>query len=449
MREKILTPNIKHARRAENPLHGAANKRHISSSENESENENKTQKTKRKLKKNTGLREIPSATKSRARAQRQYTGEEEDVEYKSKNPPKTFIQFRIDEFPNNTLELRDEQLYCAACSKMFTLWKKSVVKQHVNAPTHKANLKQWNEREIDKNKVVPQLQKFQSQENLQGRKAVPLEAKVYRQHVCAVLLGAGIPLSKIENPGFRALLQDKHHDLGGRPGVGEWVKFVRDRNIEEVKQEILEEYVSVIFDGTMRNTEAYTFVVRFVTKKKSDSWTISQRVADLRLVDGSVDAQQLAMVMTDVLIRMYQIAPSKIPFVMRDGSTVNDVCVTRFKGVAQTDDIKCCSHMLNRVLNKLPCDLVKKFTNKWGNICARSANLRLEFRGKVGQPPLCFSRVRWASRWECARQIFEHWDSMRNLLETTTCCEKEIRTCLNLFQPNLRMELSQLTLGKK
>ena len=70
----------------------------------------------------------------------------------------------------------------------------------------------------------------------------------------------------------------------------------------------------------------------FVTKKKSDSWTISQRVADLRLVDGSVDAQQLSMVMTDVLIRMYQIAPSKIPFVMRDGSAVNDVCVTRFKG---------------------------------------------------------------------------------------------------------------------
>ena len=118
--------------------------------------------------------------------------------------------------------------------------------------------------------------------------------------------------------------------------------------------------------------------------------------------------------------------------------------------VAQTDDIKCCSHMLNRVLNKLPCDLVKKFTNKWGNICARSANLRLEFRGKVGQPPLCFSRVRWASRWECARQIFEHWDSMRNLLETTTCCEKGIRTCLNLFQPNLRMELAiTVDFGKK
>ena len=88
-------------------------------------------------------------------------------------------------------------------------------------------------------------------------------------------------------------------------------------NVEEFKKEILDTCVSVIFDGTMRNTE-YTFVVRFVTSHKSEAWTISQRVAELRLVDGSVDGKQLAMLMTDVLIRQYQIPPSRIPFIMRD-----------------------------------------------------------------------------------------------------------------------------------
>ena len=225
-------------------------------------------------------------------------------------------------------------------------------------------------------------------------------------------------------------------------GVAKGVKFVRDRNIQGVRQEILDGCVSVIFDGTQRHTEAYAFVVRFVTTRKSDAWTISQRVAELRLVDASVDGQQLAMLMTDVLIRNYQIAPSKIPFVMRDGSSVNDVCVAKFKGVVRMDDIKCCSHMLNRVLNALPCNLVMKFTNKWGNICARSANLRLDFKEKVGVPLVRFSRIRWASRWECAKQIFENWDRMRTLLETTTCCEKGINTCLKLFQPQLQMELA-------
>ena len=359
-------------------------------SEDEKETAKETKTRRPRLKKKRDYTKVASSVKSNVRQQRKYTGDEEDVEYKSKNPPKSFIPQRIEEFPDHTLELRNDQLYCAACSKVFTLWKKSVVKAHVSTPTHKDNLSKWNDRETEKTKVIPQLQEFQAQENLQGRKSVPLEAKVYRQHVCSVLLDAQIPISKLEHPGFRALLQDKHHDLGGRQGVSEWVKFVRDRNIQGVRQEILDGCVSVIFDGTQRHTEAYAFVVRFVTTRKSDAWTISQRVAELRLVDASVDGQQLAMLMTDVLIRNYQIAPSKIPFVMRDGSSVNDVCVAKFKGVVRMDDIKCCSHMLNRVLNALPCNLVMKFTNKWGNICARSANLRLDFKEKVGVPLVRF-----------------------------------------------------------
>ena len=316
------------------------------------------------------------------------------------------------------------------------------MRQHVNTPTHKDNLAQWNERETRRNQVVPRLQEFEAQENLQGRKSVPVETKVYRQHVCGTLLGAQIPLSKLEHSGFRALLQDKHYDLGGRQGVSEWVKFVRDQNVQGLKQEILDAPVSVIFDGTMRNTEAYTFILRFVTDRKSEGWTISQRVAELRLVDGSIDGRQLAMLATDVLIRQYQIAPDKIHFVMRDGSAVNDVCVANLKGIMKVDDIKCCSHMLNRVLNALPCDLVKKFTNKWGNICERSANLRLDFHDKVGVPLTRFSRIRWASRWECAKQIFDKWNAMLSLLQTTTSCEKGIKTCLNLFQQQLHMELA-------
>ena len=127
---------------------------------------------------------------------------------------------------------------------------------------------------------------------------------------------------------------------------------------------------------------------------------------------------------------------------MRDGSSVNTVCVNNFKGVVKIDDIICCSHMLNRVLNKLPCPLVKKFTDKWGNLCARSANLRLDFHDKVGGNVVQFSRIRWASRWECAKQIFEQWDRIKHLLQTTTCCEKGIQTCLNLFTSSLQMELA-------
>ena len=402
----------------------------------------KQTKVRRRRVKTRDYTKVPSSTKAKTRKQREYTGDEEDVTYKSKNPPPSYIPRRIAEFPGNTLELRSDQLYCAACSKVFTLWKKSVVRAHIRTPSHIDNLQHWNERETKKTEVVPHIEEFQAQENLQGRKTVPLEAKVYRQHVCSVLLGAEIPISKLENAGFRALLQDKHYDLGGRQGVSEWVKFVRDRFIEETKQEILDECVSVIFDGTMRNTEAYTFVLRFVKDRKSNAWTISQRVAELRLVDSSVDGQQLAMLMADVLVRKYQIGPSRIPFVMRDGSRINDVCISKFQGISKINDIKCFSHMLNRVLNALPCDLVVKFTNRWGNICARSANLRLDFQDKVGVPLVRFSRIRWASRWQCANQIFEHWDRMKTLLETTSCCEKGIQKCLNLFQPQLRMELA-------
>ena len=138
-----------------------------------------------------------------------------------------------------------------------------------------------------------------------------------------------------------------------------------------------------------------------------------------------MDGKELAMLATDVLIKTYQISPKRIAFMMRDGAGVNDVCVRQLSGfMLHMNDIKCFSHMLNRVLDALECPLVKDFTNKWGNLIAKSGNLRLEFKKTVGVKLKRFSRIRWASRWECAKQLFDQWERVEVLLKATTACQK-------------------------
>jgi hypothetical protein len=280
------------------------------------------------------------------------------------------MQTRVQEFPNQSLEIKDEKLYCRCCSKPFLLYRKAIVRQHIKTPTHLSKLRKFLEQETKSAGTVSELCEFEQEHNLQGMKSVPVESKLYRQQVCEVLLESQIPLSKLEYPAFRNLLQQGREDLGGRQAVSELIDFSQKREEKRIKKEIFDKEVGVIFDGAMRLTESLVFLLRYVTEDEKSCWKICQNVAVLHLVGESIDGKQLAMIATDKLIKHYQISPFKLLSLMRDGCPVNDTTVRNLKVTCLlADDITCCSHLLNRVLEAIDTPLILRFTNKWSLLC--------------------------------------------------------------------------------
>lgn len=65
--------------------------------------------------------------------------------------------------------------------------------------------------------------------------------------------------------------------------------------------------VAIIFDGTTRDGEALVVLVRFV-----ESWTIKQRLVRLRLLKSSVNGDELARIIIEVLHRKINIQENSL-----------------------------------------------------------------------------------------------------------------------------------------
>jgi hAT family protein len=422
--------------------------------EKDATNLNEQSKSKAKKKKQKrDYTKTPTSIKASERKHRKTTGNKSG--YKTKNPSNKYIENRLSEFPNQSLDIKDQKLYCQACSKIFNLWKKFIVRQHIKCPTHTDKLQMWLQKKIEETETHPLLQDFEQKHNLQGIKSVPLETKMYRQTVCEVLLESQIPLAKLDRPAFRNLLQENRYDIGGRQGVMEYVDFIMKKEEMKIKAEIKDRDIGVIFDGAMRFTEAIVFILRYVKEVTDEKtkWEIMQKVAALHLIDSSIDGKQLAMIATDRLIKNFQISPSNIVSLMRDGCSLNNVCVRNLKAIFLCcDDISCCSHLLNRVLEYLDTPLIVKFTNKWFKLCAQSANFRFEFATFLNESVVRFSKKRWASRWECMAQLYKKWKQIIGLLGVTLYGEKITSQCVDFIKTNeatLLMELAlQMDFGK-
>ena len=91
-------------------------------------------------------------------------------------------------------------------------------------------------------------------------------------------MGAAIPLSKLD--AFRDLLEENAVRLTDRRHMSDLIPFLHAQEQDDIKSEISERPLSVIFDGTTRLGEAMAIVVRFV----DDSFTVQQRLVRLQLL---------------------------------------------------------------------------------------------------------------------------------------------------------------------
>ena len=167
---------------------------------------------------------------------------------------------RASEFPGEQLVESAGKLFCRACKETLCL-KRSVVLNHIKHEDGKQKLTINTARERD---LAKALEKHDTETHRKGE-TLP---EVYRAKVVLAFMAAGIPLSKLDCPALRELLEGNKFRLTHSRYMMDLVPFVLQEECSCTRSEVQGKYVSIIFDGT---TEAD--VLRYV-----EDWEIHQRL---------------------------------------------------------------------------------------------------------------------------------------------------------------------------
>ena len=185
--------------------------------------------------------------------------------------------------------------------------------------------------------------------------------------------------------------------------------------------------VAIIFDGTTRDGEALVVLVRFV-----ESWTIKQRIVRLRLLKSSVNGDELAGIIIEVLHRKINIQENSLLAAMRDRASVNTLFC-----YPDMIDIGCISHFLNKVGEKCHTPTLKLFMATWNLIFSTSIRARNIWRGISGRSMPRYNSTRWWSYWECAMVVLQEWQHIRTFLTSNEDFAKTSRQrLLQIFDVN-------------
>ena len=224
---------------------------------------------------------------------------------------------RVKEFPNDSLTVSNERLFCNACREEVGL-KSTVVRNHVRSNKHEMGKNSLARKEAVERDIA---QAFRATETEHPRgETLPEDQRVYRVRVVRVFLRTATPLNKLSY--FRCLLEENALRLADRRQMADLTPFVLSQEQESIKKEISNKYLSVIFDGTTRLGEAMGIVVRYI----DDEWSIQQRLIRLKLLPKSMTGEEITQVVMDTLSREYGIFPNRLLACMRDRAARGEQC---------------------------------------------------------------------------------------------------------------------------
>ena len=151
--------------------------------------------------------------------------------------------------------------------------------------------------------------------------------------------------------------------------MSDLVPFVHSQLQQEIKAELSEKYVSVIFDGTMTGEE------------------IAREVISILQVAYGIGAKQLLAC-------------------MHDRASVNACAMRTIKVVfPHIVGVGCYSHTIDLVGEKFDTPILDKFIRLWISLFAHSSLAKIEWRTKTGVSMKSYSATRWWSKWEVFHQV--------------------------------------------
>ena len=207
------------------------------------------------------------------------------------------------------------------------------------------------------------------------------------------MMQAGIPLSKLDCPGLRELLEENGFRLTDSRHMIDMIPFLLQEELTRVRGEIQGKHVAVVFDGTTRLGEVLVLIVRFL-----DEWTVEQRLVSVQFMQKSLNGEELARQIISVLSVTLGIESGRLLAAIRDGASVNTAALRTVAIVyPYVLDICCISHTLDLVGEKFKATAISLFFTLWVSLFAHSAKARALWKERTGRSMATYSQTRWWS----------------------------------------------------
>ena len=233
----------------------------------------------------------------------------------SDNPGQTFV-----EMPRGTLFFR-------CCEKTLQNIAETI-KIHRNSNDHCTKLASSLERNDDDEAVLKFLHEYYANHPNEAMAGVSKADQLYRYRVVESMLSAGVPISKVDN--LRPLLERAQSSLTDSRHLKVFIPKIETREVEQLIEEVADQRVTIIFDGTSRLGEALVLILRWIP---ADFSKVEQRLVAFRTTFAHTNGTELAQLIMSVLLTTMKLQPNSIVGGARDSCSTNGVAMRILKGI--------------------------------------------------------------------------------------------------------------------
>ena len=172
-----------------------------------------------------------------------------------------------------------------------------------------------------------------------------------------------------------------------------------------------------MFNGTTHTCEALAIILRYV----SESWSIEQRLIRIQLLAKSLNGEEIARELINVVSITLGIGSNYLIAAMRDCASANNVAMRIPKVVyPNVLDVGCFSHTLDLVGNYFKLPNLTEFVNYWLLLFSHSVKTRFLWKEQTGRAMATFSHTRWWSKWELMNQLLVQFGDIKPFLLNNT-----------------------------
>ena len=287
------------------------------------------------------------------------------------NEPVTVTAYeRVQEFKDDCLiATLSGALFCKVCREELST-KKQNIKVHMSSKKHSLNKEKMKATSKKEQHIAEAMKNYDEETHPKGEN-LPTGTRVFRVKVVQAFLKSGTPLNRIEF--FRDIFEEAGFILTSSSNMRQLIPFVLEEEYKTIMQELLGKEVSLIFDGTTRDGEALTVLARFV-----ENWEVKVRLVRFQLVKSSVNGDELARIILDVLHQKLNVPQGCLFTAMGDRAPVNTKALSTVSILyPEMLDVGCISHFLDRVGTKYNTPVLKQFMTPWNFIFTTSIRGRM------------------------------------------------------------------------
>jgi hypothetical protein len=299
---------------------------------------------------------------------------------------------------------------CKCNKKEFANPELSAFNRHITSKGHKEY--------VDRVKLTQRLEVTLTSDQLdtpiQRRSTVHRGDEIVRKKLLFAFLKSGVPLAKMDS--MRKCLEDiTLHSIGPSKELkSDYISMIQDAEEALQATEIVDgTLVSLVFDATPRQGDAFNVIARFVHKTESGKVHVAQRLIHFAFLEKSMDANHVCAELSKALNKR-RIRYGEVVAIVPDGCSVN---IKAHKMIQQRQDVEwllllCLSHMANNAGKQTDFVLIEQFWKLLQKVFSKSENAKSIFEKVMDERWRSYSETRWYSKYEVLASLYGKWSSL-------------------------------------